>query len=98
MNILNDTEHRIFLSAMSREEKICKRLDDFEDSGIKLFPICKSIQRKVDRAGNANVYTIGEGETLVVTTDLYPGIKRVLLQDSGTGGTLFYPDPESDNE
>lgn len=50
MSILNDKEQRIFLSAMRREEKVCKRLDDFEDSGIKLVPICKSIERKVKEA------------------------------------------------
>ena len=50
MNILNDTEHRIFLSAMRREKEICERFDSFNDSGIKLLPICRSIERKVNEA------------------------------------------------
>lgn len=28
MNILNDTEHRIFLSAMAREKEICQKIDE----------------------------------------------------------------------
>jgi hypothetical protein len=50
MNILNDTEHRLFLSAMQREKKICEQFDNSGDSGIKLLPICRSIERKVDKA------------------------------------------------
>ena len=53
MNILNDTEHRIFLSAMSREKEICQKIDGDKiyDSTVKmLVPVCESIERKVDRA------------------------------------------------
>lgn len=50
MNILNDTEHRLFLSAMQREKKVCEQFDNSGDSGIKLLPICRSIERKVDKA------------------------------------------------
>lgn len=50
MNILNDTEHRLFLSAMQREKKICAQFDNSGYSGIKLLPICRSIERKVDKA------------------------------------------------
>lgn len=50
MNILNDKEHRLFLSAMQREKAICERLDNFHDSGIKLLPICRSIEKKVNKA------------------------------------------------
>lgn len=50
MRILEDTEHRIFLSAMTREEKVCTHIDDEEFGGIKLLPICKSIKRKVNEA------------------------------------------------
>lgn len=50
MNILNDTEHRLFLSAMQREKKVCEQFDNSGDSGIKLLPICRNIERKVDKA------------------------------------------------
>lgn len=53
MNILNDTEHRIFLSAMAREKEICQKIDGDKiyDSTVKmLVPVCESIERKVDRA------------------------------------------------
>lgn len=56
MNILNDTEHRIFLSAMQREEDICKKEDDLEDSGVKLVPVCESIERKVNEAISLEAY------------------------------------------
>ena len=53
MTILNEREYRIFLSAMSREEKVCKLLDDkdgCQNKGIKLVPICKSIKHKIKSA------------------------------------------------
>ena len=53
MNILNDTEHRIFLSAMAKEKEICQKIDGDKiyDSVVKmLVPVCESIERKVDKA------------------------------------------------
>lgn len=51
---LTDTEQRIFLAAMGREEKICREVDDkypdkepYEDS---LVSVCRSIERKVKKA------------------------------------------------
>lgn len=49
---LTDAEKRIFLSAMAREEKVCKQVDDefrncrepYEDS---LVSICHEIIRKI---------------------------------------------------
>jgi hypothetical protein len=49
---LTDSEQRIFLSAMSREERICKTLDSekVDDSTVKkLVPIVNSIKRKVKK-------------------------------------------------
>lgn len=50
---LTDTEQRIFLSAMSRERKICKQFDaDKVDDGTckMLVPVVDSIERKVKKA------------------------------------------------
>ena len=51
---LTDKEQRIFLAAMSKEEKVCKEVDEkypdrepYEDS---LVSVCHSIERKVKRA------------------------------------------------
>lgn len=49
---LTDTEQRIFLAAMSREEKVCKKVDEEWVSGdeeceISLVHICHEIIRKV---------------------------------------------------
>lgn len=51
---LTDKEQRIFLAAMSREEKVCKEVDaeypykePYEDS---LVSVCRSIERKVRKA------------------------------------------------
>lgn len=52
---LTDKEQRIFLSAMGREEEVCKEVDDawrdsrepYEDS---LVHVCKEIKRKVKGA------------------------------------------------
>ena len=50
---LTDKEQRIFLAAMSREEKVCKEVDEkypdrepYEDS---LVSVCRGIERKVKR-------------------------------------------------
>lgn len=50
---LTDTEQRIFLAAMSREEKVCKKVDEEWVSGdeeckISLVHICHEIIRKVE--------------------------------------------------
>jgi hypothetical protein len=51
---LTDTEQRIFLAAMGKEEMVCKEVDEkysdrepYEDS---LASVCRSIERKVKRA------------------------------------------------
>ena len=52
---LTDKEQRIFLAAMGREEKVCKKVDDecrncrepYEDSLVR---VCKEIRRKVKGA------------------------------------------------
>ena len=49
---LTDSEQRIFLSAISREEKVCKKLDDekVKDGQCKLLmPVVHSIERKVKK-------------------------------------------------
>lgn len=46
---LTDTEQRIFLAAMSKEEKVCKEVCKDGD-GINLVAVCHSIERKVKRA------------------------------------------------
>lgn len=69
MNILNDTEHRLFLSAMQREKKICEQFDNSDDSGIKLLPICRSIERKVGKAIEPRKgHWIGDGHGHIVCT------------------------------
>lgn len=51
MKILNDSEHRIFLSAMSRERKVCENEDFWDYDGTnKLLDICDSIERKINDA------------------------------------------------
>lgn len=43
-----DSEYRILLSAMSREEKVCKKVDSESDEREpKLQNICRSINRKL---------------------------------------------------
>lgn len=51
---LTDTEQRIFLAAMAKEEKVCKEVDEnypdkepYEDS---LVSVCRSIESKVKEA------------------------------------------------
>jgi len=49
---LTDTEKRIFLAAMSREEKVCKGFDEAwqEPCEKSLVRVCKEIERKVKKA------------------------------------------------
>ena len=48
-----DEEYRILLSALSREEKICKIIDENTKAGepdneaIRLLPILRSLKRKL---------------------------------------------------
>ena len=50
---LTDTEQRIFLAAMVKEEKVCKSVDEcreplrYEDS---LVSVCENVRRKVKKA------------------------------------------------
>lgn len=49
---LTDSEQRIFLSAMSREMRICKQIDNdkVDDSTVKkLVPIVNTIERKIKK-------------------------------------------------
>ena len=46
---LTDTEQRIFLAAMSREEKVCKEVCEDGD-GVDLVKVCREIERKVKQA------------------------------------------------
>lgn len=48
--MFSDTEHRILLSAMEREMKICKQVDSElyrEPYEISLVDVCRSINRKI---------------------------------------------------
>ncbi len=53
---LTDSEQRIFLAAMTRETKACKKLNEElseelgEPWGEDLITICKNIERKVKKA------------------------------------------------
>ncbi len=52
---LTDIEQRIFLAAMGREEKVCKKMDEDyklckDENCIELLPVCRNIERKVKRA------------------------------------------------
>lgn len=47
---LTDTEQRIFLAAMVREEQVCKKVDKEFRDGEKLVPVCQTIKRKIIRA------------------------------------------------
>lgn len=49
LEALTDAEQRIFLSAMSRELKICQKEVSFDDA-VDLVAVCKSIERKVKNA------------------------------------------------
>jgi hypothetical protein len=47
---LTDQEQRIFLAAMSKEEKVCRVVDGEYKGGDALLPVCASVERKVKRA------------------------------------------------
>jgi len=49
---LTDIEQRIFLAAMSKEEKVCREVDKEPSDAecINLMRVCKSIERKVKGA------------------------------------------------
>ena len=49
---LTDIEQRIFLAAMSKEEKVCREVDKESSDAdcINLMRVCKSIERKVKGA------------------------------------------------
>lgn len=51
IELLTDTEQRIFLIAMSRERKVCKTIDEeyVTDSKVSLVRVCNSIERKVKK-------------------------------------------------
>lgn len=44
---LTDKEQRIFLAAMSKEEKVCRKVDKEVDGDINLIHVCHEIERKV---------------------------------------------------
>jgi hypothetical protein len=46
---LTDTEQRIFLAAMSKEEKVCKEVCK-DGHGKDLVAVCHRIERKVKKA------------------------------------------------
>lgn len=46
---LTDTEQRIFLAAMSKEEKVCKEVCA-DGEGVDLVTVCHRIERKVKKA------------------------------------------------
>ena len=61
MNLLNDAETRIFLSAMSREAGVCKKLDEECPEEKNLEAVCNSIIAKVYRARpNIHAYWINK--------------------------------------
>lgn len=46
--VFSDREHRILLSALSREMEVCKKVDaENKDAPYPLVPVVKSIERKV---------------------------------------------------
>lgn len=49
---LTDKEQRIFLAAMGREEKVCKKADEeyYGIDNINLVRVCREIERKVKKA------------------------------------------------
>jgi hypothetical protein len=54
IELLTDTEQRIFLSAMRREREVCKTVDDIHaehtiGSNVTLVEVCDSIERKVKK-------------------------------------------------
>lgn len=52
IELLTDTEQRIFLKAINREREVCQRVDDEysdDDSKVSLVKVCNSIERKVKK-------------------------------------------------
>lgn len=54
IELLTDTEQRIFLTAMRREREVCKTVDDMHaehtiGSNVTLVKVCDSIERKVKK-------------------------------------------------
>ena len=52
IELLTDTEQRIFLKAIQREREVCQKVDDEypdDDLKVSLVKICDSIERKVKR-------------------------------------------------
>lgn len=54
IELLTDTEQRIFLKAMQRERAVCRTVDDTcieydNDSNVSLVEVCNSIERKVKK-------------------------------------------------
>lgn len=47
MAIFTDTEHRILLSAMTREMDVCRKIDDEMNGIVNLEDVCKSINEKI---------------------------------------------------
>ena len=52
IELLTDTEQRIFLKAIQRDREVCQKVDDEypdDDLKVSLVKICDSIERKVKR-------------------------------------------------
>jgi hypothetical protein len=52
IELLTDTEQRIFLKAIRREREICQKVDDEyseDESKLSLVQVCDSIERKVKK-------------------------------------------------
>jgi hypothetical protein len=52
IELLTDTEQRIFLKAINREREVCQKVDDEyseDDSKLSLVEVCNSIERKVKK-------------------------------------------------
>ena len=52
IELLTDTEQRIFLKAISREREVCQKVDDEysdDNSKVSLVRVCNSIERKVKK-------------------------------------------------
>lgn len=52
IELLTDTEQRIFLKAIRREREVCQKVDDEysdNDSKVSLVQVCDSIERKVKK-------------------------------------------------
>ena len=48
----------------------------------------------VDNVPTAELELLDDG-TLIVTSSKYMDVKRVLVEDGGSSGTLYYPEEES---